>query len=491
MKGKFLIVDDDQAIREKFKEILEDMDLEADFVSTYEDVIPTLKKAPHSYAGLFLDHNLKNKDGKSVESLSLVPTIREYNPYLVLVMISGDKSEDNLTKWLHLNLSKFFYKPIKTAQIKAMCQYSLTKFDKEFGSTSVIESHVLTEEDKKAIDDVGIVAGSKDMAVLCKDVVRLSKTDTSVILIGETGTGKELFAKAVHNNSNRKDKPFLVLNCSSYNSSSELLESELFGHMKGSFTGADKDKIGIFEQANGGTVFLDEIHHLCYEAQAKLLRVLQENKIRRVGDYKERPVDFGLVCAGKPELMDMVKREEFLPDLYYRIFFIDMTIPPLRERTDDIIPLLNHFMKQNENKLKIKKVFTNSAIKALKEYPWPGNVRELESAIKAAYIMNDKRTITAKDLSSRLSSSIQKNSSTDSASQFEELVAKHRNEQTAFILETLNKVSFNTTKAAKELKLPRTSLISKMKSLGLDGLSKDSLQELFRKEKSQPRGVLA
>lgn len=489
MKGKFLIVDDDLAITGKFKILFDEMGLEAEFASSYEEVLPLLKKDAYSYAGIFLDHNLKDKNGKSIESLSLVPLIREINPFLVLVMISGDRSEENLKKWLNLSLDKFLYKPIEAGQIKALSQYALNKFEKEFKSDLGNNLNSLADEEKEAIEKVGIIAQSKQMARVCVDVIKFSKTDASVVLLGETGTGKELLAKAIHRNSKRVDLPFLVLNCSSYNNNADLLESELFGHLKGSFTGAEKDKKGIFEKANGGTVFLDEIHNLCLDAQAKLLRVLQENKIRRVGDFIEKTVEFTLVCAAKPELIELVNAKNFLPDLYYRIVLLDIKIPPLRERNEDIIPLIKYFIEINTEKYKKTKTFTNSAIQSLRLCSWPGNVRELESMIESVFIKIDKNMITAKELGANFESKMGSFSS-ERASYFQRLVLKHKKEQKLFILETLDQVDFNTAQGAKSLSIPRTSLISKMKALGLDGFNRSELQGIFRKESLFQKGEM-
>ena len=252
--------------------------------------------------------------------------------------------------------------------------------------------------------------------------------------------------------------------------------------MKGAFTGADKDKIGIFEQARGGTVFLDEIHHLCHAAQAKLLRVLQDGKIRRVGDYREREVNFSLVCAGKPELNEMVRQKKFLLDLYYRICFIDIQIPPLRERIEDIGSLVNYFCGLNEKKHHVRKVFANSALKALKLHNWPGNVRELEATVEALFVMNEKRAINASDINTQLRFEIKDENLSDTATEYAILNRKHRNEQKLFLLNALKKASFNVTKAASELSLARTTLISRMKKLGIDGVNKNDLSNLYRKE---------
>lgn len=479
MQSKFLVIDDDLAISNKFKSILGELDIMADYYSCYEDVIPALKKSPYQYAGIFLDHNLKNKKGESVESLDLVPQIKKLNPDLVLVMISGDKSEKNLKRWLDLDVDKFLYKPIEGHLIKALCDYATSKYSKEF-QVSNDDEIKLTEREKERISKVGIVSESKTMARVCLDILKFSKSDAPVLLMGETGTGKELLAKAIHNNSDRSQGTFLVLNCSSYSSNSDLLESELLGHVKGAFTGADRDKAGIFEKAHNGTVFLDEIHHLSPQAQAKLLRVIQEKKVRQVGAFREKEVNFRLICAAKPEMMEKVQSHEFLPDLYYRISFLDINIPPLRDRTEDINPLLEYFSSLNKIKYSKNKKFANSVINVFKSYLWPGNVRELESIIESIYVKADQYMITTNDLDKRFNQ-VSSKAEENLAIEFDELINKQKEEQKHFILRTLKYTNFNISKTAEKLNMARTTLNSKMKTLGIDRFSKVQLEHLYQK----------
>lgn len=230
---------------------------------------------------------------------------------------------------------------------------------------------------------------------------KISKTDSNVLIIGESGTGKELYASSIHNYSDRKDFPFIPVNCASFEKG--LIESELFGYEKGSFTGADKNgKIGLFELADKGTIFLDEISELDHELQGKLLRVLQEKSIRKIGGYKEIDVDIRLICATNQDLEKMVEEERFRKDLYYRINTIPLTLKPLRERKDDILPITEKFLFELNQKYK-KGVTISSEVKKIFEfYDWPGNVRELKNTLEFLYHIIDDNTIKSIDLPEKL-----------------------------------------------------------------------------------------
>ncbi|WP_026896112.1 sigma-54 interaction domain-containing protein [Clostridiisalibacter paucivorans] len=226
---------------------------------------------------------------------------------------------------------------------------------------------------------------------------KIARKDTNVLLLGESGTGKELFAHSIHNQSSRKDEPFIAVNCASLDSN--LLKSELFGYEEGSFTGAKKGgKIGLFEVANGGTIFLDEISEMDYGLQAKLLRTLQENTIRRVGGLYEIPINVRVVAATNRDLLSLVNNNKFRKDLYYRIAIFPITIPPLRERLEDIIPISNQFLDNMQRELKRRLEISDNAKKLLISYEWPGNIRELKNVIEFSANMTDDSIIHVRDL---------------------------------------------------------------------------------------------
>ena len=243
----------------------------------------------------------------------------------------------------------------------------------------------------------GLIAQDKRTLEVLERAERVAKVDSSVLIIGETGTGKEEFAKHIHQTSGRRDKPFVAVNCGAIPES--LLESELFGYEKGAFTGADtKGKIGLFEAADGGTIFLDEIGDLPMSIQVKLLRVLQEHAIQKVGAYKSTPVDVRVLAATNQDLKQMVKENRFRMDLYYRLGVVLLNIPPLRERVGDIVPLSVHFVEELNRRFCTHKTLAPSACQALRQYDWPGNVRELKNILEEVVIMSGRDIITKQDL---------------------------------------------------------------------------------------------
>jgi len=255
----------------------------------------------------------------------------------------------------------------------------------------------LKEQIKKQYSFGGIIYKSKAMRDIVKTVVKIADTDVSVLIGGETGTGKELIARAIHENSHRSDGPFIEVDCGALPGS--LIESELFGYVKGAFTGAAEDKTGLLQSANGGTIFLDEINNLPMEFQPKLMRVLQQKSIRRIGETGVQPVDFRLITAASSDLRDAVEKNQFRQDLYYRINTITLLLPALRERPEDIFALTSHFLNYySEIYEKPVKDFSPGFLKALENYIWEGNVRELEHVIERAVIMCEETTLRTADL---------------------------------------------------------------------------------------------
>jgi two-component system response regulator HydG len=303
----------------------------------------------------------------------------------------------------------------------------------------------------------GNIIGKNDrMQEIYELISDISNTDSTVLIQGESGTGKELIARAIHFNSSRKNKPFIIANCSAY--SQNLLESELFGHERGAFTGAIRRKIGRFELAHGGTVFLDEIGEVSSPTQILLLRVLQDHCFERVGGEETLEVDVRVIAATNKNLTEEMKKGTFREDLYYRLNVIPIFIPPLRERKDDISFLASHFLEKFSQE-KGKKIvdFSPEVMEIFLAHPWPGNVRELENVIEHAVIIGKKDEIYSKDLPQYL---LQK------PLQGEDLVTLHDFEKD-LILKTLKEMNWNKHKAAKKLKINRSTLYGKMRRFGL------------------------
>ena len=308
-------------------------------------------------------------------------------------------------------------------------------------------------------NEKGLIAHDPKTIEVLARAERVAGVDSSVLIVGETGTGKEEFAKHIHRASARKDKPFLAVNCGAI--PENLLESELFGYERGAFTSADiRGKTGLFEAANGGTIFLDEIGDLPMSMQVKLLRVLQEQRIRKVGGSKSIPIDVRILAATNRDLPQMVRENSFRMDLYYRLGVVLLKIPPLRERVEDIVPLSIHFVEELNRRFHTQKTLTLSAYQALKQYSWPGNVRELKNVLEEVVIMSNKDSITKNDLI------LTKNISWDgtSAQENANLAEIMADMELHYLQEALNREG-SIRKAAASLGMPATTYARRLKRL--------------------------
>ena len=298
-----------------------------------------------------------------------------------------------------------------------------------------------------------IVGKSHKMQTIYRLVDELMNTDTTVMIIGETGTGKELVAKALHYGSARAAKPMVTVNCSAL--SENLLESELFGHVKGAFTGADRDRVGRFQAAHGGTIFLDEVGDIPHKVQLKLLRVLQEKTYERVGDSKTFQVDVRVIAATHRNLKQMVRQGEFREDLYYRLKVLEIEVPPLRERRDDIPLLVNHFLNLfNKSYGKAIEGISQEALKKFMDYPWPGNVRELQHALEHGFVLSSGPTITLEHLPAEIADYAPEGGGAREAASHPKISALNSQD----ILNALIKTGWNKAKAARLLGISRPTL---------------------------------
>ncbi|RLA99304.1 MAG: sigma-54-dependent Fis family transcriptional regulator [Deltaproteobacteria bacterium] len=308
-----------------------------------------------------------------------------------------------------------------------------------------------------------IVAASKAMQEVFGMVTQVSKSRTTVLIHGETGTGKELLARAIHMNSPRKDKPLVLVNCSAIPDT--LLESELFGHERGAFTGATQRRHGLFRKAHGGTIFLDEVAELSETAQAKLLRVIQEKEVQPLGSSQIISVDTRIIAATNRDLEEEVQKGNFRADLYYRLNVFPIYIPPLRERPSDIIPLADHFVLKYAKELgkKVQRI-SNDALSLLLSYSWPGNVRELQNCIERAVLLAQGDSIE----SMHLPPSLQKRTSTNGKSKKETLYSIISEQEKALILDALKKTKGNQSKSAELLGTTKRVIQYKVKKYGID-----------------------
>ena len=460
---RIMIVDDHESVLESYRQYLNGEEYSIDYFSSGLEAYQYYLTCPSDYVIAFVDYNLLPSDKEFSDGSELVRQLKKINDDLVVVIVSADTSEDAYRKWLDADADKVLYKPVTKQKVIANIKIALSKYHQE---VFTIKKGMPDKDYAKLINMIGV---SVDFQNIAKSTLRYSEVDSDVLILGETGTGKELIAKAIHKNSKRSKRGnFVAVNCSSFNGDSSLMESELFGHEKGAFTGAIAQKAGVFEVAHGGTVFLDEIHNLSREAQAKLLRAIQEKKIKRVGNTKEFGIDFRLICAGKYKLKEMCKGGDpnFLPDLYFRISSLDLILSPLRERKEDIEPLLIHFKKLANEKYNVKKEFSSSAMRALKSYNWPGNVRELENVVEKVYVNVDDRIIRKKHLPEDI---MQANSIYDAIAELnlEALEKLQREQVKKVILAALKQKNHNIKQASIELKVKRTTLNSRMKALGI------------------------
>lgn len=324
---------------------------------------------------------------------------------------------------------------------------------------------------EKPVQFGGMIARHPQMLQIFETIRKVAKFDTTVLITGESGTGKELVARAIHDHSNRSKKPFVAINCGSI--PENLIESELFGHKKGAFTDAVRDKKGLFEEANGGTIFLDEIGDLPLLLQVKLLRVLQEQQIRRVGDEQAISIDVRIVAATLRDLESAIKEGNFRDDLYYRLHVVSIHIPPLRERRQDIPILIQYFIEKHCKKLHTPiRDLSSEALELLLCYPWKGNIRELENCVERMVVLSDGHTITPTALPLGVRNSAFDIFEEDLPENVENLSIKQRTRalEQNLIIRALKKTNGNRTHAAKILEISHRALLYKIKEYGLENL---------------------
>ena len=382
---KVLVVDDEAQVGRICAHFLQKAGWEADCASSAEEALGLIQ-AGDKYGIIFLDIRMPEKDG--IETLK---EIKKVKPNVEVVMITAHGNTEIAVECMRLGACDFVSKPFKKERVLAAVARA-TRFRSLHEEVNRLQSEIQSNNRFE-----NLIGRSRSMQHVYDWIARSSETNGSVLVLGESGTGKDLVARTIHYNSERRGKPFIAVNCAAL--PRELIESELFGHCKGSFTGAVSDSVGIFRAADGGTVFLDEIVEMPPSAQAKLLRVLQEQKVRPVGATEEISVDVRIVSATNRDISRAVEDGSFREDLYYRVSVISFRVPPLRERQGDLEALVKHFLARfnGHGKKRITGIDA-AAMEAMGRYRWGGNVRELENVIERCAVMTRSGTISLKDL---------------------------------------------------------------------------------------------
>jgi DNA-binding NtrC family response regulator len=456
MKARILVVDDEEIVIRSCLRILgDDGDCEVEAV---QDGLEALKKIDDSHFDvLILDIMMPKMDG-----LEVLQRVKETHPDIDVIMVTGLSQIETAVRSMKLGAFDYLPKPFDPDELKLVVKRALER------RQLLQENLELRSEVSSKYRFENIIGASPQMQNVYRLIAKCAPTNSTVMLTGESGTGKELIARAIHYNSLRKDKPFVAVDCNSL--SENLLESEMFGHVKGSFTGAVVNKKGMFEVADSGTLFLDEIGNISLATQAKLLRVIQEREFKAVGDTRNQSANFRLLTATNKDLKAMVADGTFREDLFYRINIFPIQIPPLRERRDDIPPLAFHFLKVFSEELgKNVTEFSEGAMSALVHHDWPGNVRELENAIHRAVILATDKVVRQAHLANiidalpRLDLDVPRTS--DELKRIKKVAREKsvENIEKLFVLEALKRNAWNVTRSAEETGMQRANFQALMK----------------------------
>lgn len=441
--AEVLIIDDDPDVLTAVRLLLKTQVKQVLTESNPENIRSLLAK--QTFDIILLDMNFKSSINTGNEGIYWLNKIKEFKSEAAVIMITAYGDIDLAVRSLKEGAADFVVKPWHNEKLITIIKDCL---DKHCDQSSIKSPSIEQGFDKD------ILGESEIMKDLFYKVEKIAPTDANILILGENGTGKDLIANAIHQKSMRANKPFIKVDVGALTES--LFESELFGHKKGAFTDAREDRMGRFEAANGGTLFLDEIGNITLQQQAKLLSVLQNRQVMRLGDNTPIPIDIRLVCATNVHLAELANENKFRKDLIYRINTVEIILPPLRKRSEDILLLANHFCKVYSNKY-FKPVFhfEKSAKEKLQAYHYPGNVRELQYTIERAVIMADDDVLDAKDIIFSPIESPQKN----------EIKPQETNLSTVeknTILNVIDKHNGNISKAAKELGLTRTALYRRL-----------------------------
>lgn len=444
MKPRVLVVDDEPGVREAVRQVLEYEEMDVRLAGSGGEGLAQFEAfRPHA---VLLDVKMAGLDG--LETLS---RLKQAAPDAVVVMISGHGTIATAVQATQRGAFDFLEKPLDADRLLVTLRNALAH--------AALSGE--NERLREAVDTRYAMVGSSRVLRQVRDLIaRVGPTDARVLITGENGTGKELVARAIHDASPRRDRAFVEVNCAAI--PTELIESELFGHTKGSFTGAVTDRAGKFELADGGTLFLDEVGDMSLSAQAKVLRVLEEGLVTRIGAARSLMVDVRVLAATNKRLETEIAEGRFREDLFYRLNVVPIQVPPLRERREDIPDLIAHFVRQLGGRAGIvPKPFTDDAVRRLAARNWPGNVRELRNVVERLLILAPGKTVTATDVD-RVApgpEALPASAALESAESFDDFKIET---ERAFILQKLRENDWNIAEAARAMKLPRSNLYKKM-----------------------------
>jgi len=454
MKTGILVVDDELSMREFLSILLEREGYETVVAASAEEALLLLESR-------VFDLIISDVQMPGLNGIDLLTRIKETTPETAVLMMTAYSASEQAVEAMKLGAYDYLSKPFKVEELKILIKNAIEK------SNLKRENSLLKQSANECGSFCGIIGSSPKMKEIFALISKVAPGVSSVMILGESGTGKELIARAIHNLSPRRTKPFIAVNCGAI--PENLMESELFGHKKGSFTGAVSDRQGLFEQAQGGTLFLDEIGELPLLMQTKFLRVLQEKEFRRIGDTQVKKSDVRILTASNRNLEDQVEEGNFRKDLFYRINVVQIVTPPLRERIEDIPLLVDHFYRFFTNRSDIKEIITTGALKALMNYPFPGNIRELENVVERSLVL-DNALITEQTLSPQITAGIYTCRGTETCIPAEgidlEQILEELEKQ--YLTKALEMTGGAKKKAADLLKMSFRSIRYRLAKFGLD-----------------------
>ena len=450
---KLLVIEDDPGLQTQLRWCFEGY--EVVIAGDRETALAELQK--NKMPVVTLDLGLPPDADGITEGFALLEEILLRSPHTKIIVVTGNNERENATRSVAMGAYDFFYKPIDADMLELIVNRAYRVYELE-------EENRRLSNQQSETPLSGVITGSDNMLQVCRTVEKVAPTDATVLVLGDSGTGKELLARSLHELSTRKDARFVAINCAAI--PENLLESELFGYEKGAFTGAAKQTQGKIEMAVGGTLFLDEIGDMTAPLQAKLLRFLQERVIERVGGRKEIPVDVRVLCATHKDLHELIRGNLFREDLYYRISELTITIPALKDREGDALLLARAFLERiSKQQGKTGHRFSKDAMAAIESYPWPGNVRELDNRVKRAVIMAEHKQITAADLELG-------GSTPEELATFNLREIRDRSDRQA-VVRALNHVGGKVSQAAELLGVSRPTMYDLLRKFGLRQKSSD------------------